>query len=203
MFNSKSSLALLIILVTASCATVEPLEVKHKPIYGNGIYSTSAATKAYLVKDPNSPVIYCTEPAPDASIDMQDDASADLSLMKIGNKESEIASDSEAEAGLGGRSVNVLLTRELMFRMCEFFANTNLDDSTKVMIFQSTLSSILQLNTQNFGVGTGSGSTTSGTFNATGAAAVATTNTTADTTSTSKPEKECKDEFGDTIPCKN
>lgn len=202
MLNPKSSLTLLIMLVTASCATVEPLEVKHKPLYSNGIYSTSAATKAYLVKDPNSPFTVCTEPAPDASIDMQDDASVDLSLLKIGNKESELASDSEAEAGLGGRSVNVLLTRELMFRMCEFFANTNLDDSTKVMIFQSTISSILQLNAQNFGVGTGNRATTSGTFTAAGAAGLATT-TSADTTSTSKPQRECTNEFGDTVPCKN
>ncbi len=153
------------LLLLSGCANIKPLEVKYQKMEGSGFYSTSAATKSSIVRAKGDNVIVCAEPAPDATFDMQDDTSLDMSLMKIGNKDAEGTSDSEVEAGLGGRSVNVLLTREMLFRMCEFFANTNLDDSTKVMIYQSTLASILQMNTQNFGTGTQGSSSFSGSIN--------------------------------------
>ena len=151
-------------LLFISCTNIKPLEVKYQSIEGSGFYSTSAATKSSIVRKKGDNHVICAEPAPDATFDMQDDTSLDMSLMNIGNKEAEGTSDSEVEAGLGGRSVNVLLTREMLFRMCEFFSNTNLDDSTKVRIYQSTLASILQINTLNFGTGTRNGAVVNGTL---------------------------------------
>ena len=137
-----------------SCSNMRPLEVKYQSIEGSGFYSTSAATKSSIVRQKGDNNIVCAEPAPDATFDMEDNSSLDMSLMNIGNKEAEGTSDSEVEAGLGGRSVNVLLTREMYFRMCEFFANTNIQDSLKIEIYKMTLQSIIGINNQNFGTGT-------------------------------------------------
>ncbi|MCH2450393.1 MAG: hypothetical protein MK198_09640 [Gracilimonas sp.] len=160
----------IIILITSlmavnACSSMQPLEVKFQKIEGDGFYTTSAATKSTIVREKNDQQIICSEPAPDATFNEQDNASLGLSLLHIGDKTNEAVSEGETEGGLGGRSVNVLLTREMYYRMCEFFANTNLDDSLKVQIYDQTLAYILKLNETNFGIGTGSGSTSQGIFN--------------------------------------
>lgn len=160
----------IIILITSliavnACSSIQPLEVKFQKIEGNGFYSTSAATKSTIVRDLNDRRIICSQPAPDATFNEQDNASFGFSLLHIGDKTSEAVSEGETEGGLGGRSVNVLLTREMYYRMCEFFANTNLSDSLKVQIYDQTLQSILKLNATNFGTGTGSGSTSQALYN--------------------------------------
>ena len=119
-------------LVYTSCTSIKPLEVKYRPIHGSGFYSTSAATKSTMVKHKDENIIVCSEPAPDATFNEQDGGSLGFSLLHVGDQASGGASGGETEAGLGGRSVNVLLTRVMFFRMCEFFANTNLPDSMKL-----------------------------------------------------------------------
>jgi hypothetical protein len=163
----KSPLVILLIsaFVLASCTAIRPLEVKYQGIKSSGFYSTSAATKSSVVRQVNDNLIVCSEPAPDATYDEEANASLDLDLFTIGNKDSEGSSEGEVEAGLGGRSVNVLLTREMYYRMCEFFANTNMPDSLKVEIYKTTLQSIVGLNSQNFGTGTSGNSSFQGSFN--------------------------------------
>ena len=155
----KLPLQILILTIFTACSSIKPLEVKFRSIEGSGFYSTSAATKSSLVREKNDQQIICSEPAPDATYNEQDNSSIGLSFLHIGDKTSEALADGETEGGLGGRSVNVLLTREMYFRMCEFFANSNLNDSLKIEIYDRTLKSILQLNSINFGKGTISGST--------------------------------------------
>lgn len=161
----KITFCLTIIVVLSACSSIQPLEVKFKPIKDYGIYSTSAATKSTIIRNKNDQQIVCSEPSPDATFNEQDKESLGFSLLHIGDKTTEGLSEGETEGGLGGRSVNVLLTREMYFRMCEFFANSNLPDSMKIKIYNATLASILKLNTTDFGTGTGSGSTTQALFN--------------------------------------
>lgn len=164
MRNPNIVILFVLALVYTSCTSIKPLEVKYRPIQGSGFYSTSAATKSTMVKHKDENIIVCSEPAPDATFDEQDGGSLGFSFLHVGDQASGGASGGETEAGLGGRSVNVLLTRVMFFRMCEFFANTNLPDSMKVEIYKSTVQSVLSLNQQNFGVGTQNGATTTGTF---------------------------------------
>lgn len=164
--NIKSLINLLLLsTILTSCSSIRPLEVKYQGLEGSGFYSTSAATKSSIVRQTNDNLIVCSEPAPDATYNEEANTALDLDMLTIGNKDSEGASEGEAEASLGGRSVNVLLTREMYFRMCEFFANTNISDSLKVEIYKTTLQTIMGINNQNFGTGTSSGAKVQGIIN--------------------------------------
>lgn len=161
----KTLILITSLIAVNACTSLQPLEVKFQKIEGDGFYSTSAATKSTIIRPKNDQRIICAEPAPDATFNEEDKGSFGFSLLHIGDKTSEAFAEGETEGGLGGRSVNVLLTRVMYFRMCEFFANTNLTDSLKIEIYNSTLQSILQLNAQNFGTGTSSGSSVQAMFN--------------------------------------
>lgn len=117
------------------------------------IYATTAGVRGILLRKKSSVSLYCAEPQPDASVSESLSENVSASQAATGN-ESEGASETANENSLGGRSVNVLITREIFYRTSEFLVNTQLDDDAKLHVFKTSLESIISLNSGNLGVGT-------------------------------------------------
>ncbi len=121
---------------------------------GGSLYTTTSATYVVALMDKNSEATLCLAPSPDAAFDEQVGEGFSLSLVDASRDDSQGFSESEAEASLGGRSPNVLITREIFYRLCELFVNTSLTDEQKVALYQTTLNSVIQGNAINLGSST-------------------------------------------------
>jgi hypothetical protein len=126
------------------------------------IVGTTAGVRGILLRKQSSESVYCAEPQPDATVSESMSENIAASQSAAGT-ESEGASESAGESSLGGRSVNVLITREIFYRTCEFLANANLTGDTKLAVFKASLQSIIALNSKNLGNGTRSQSNRSAT----------------------------------------
>ncbi len=148
----KTAFGPLLALLLTSCAQ-QPERLHKVHAHGNGteIFSSSAGVRNMVLREASNRV-YCAEPAPDATLDEADSVGLSISMFSKGNDSQDDNSDT-SEGSLGGRSVNVLLTREIFYRLCELFGNTSLSDDQKVDLFNSTLQSVLQLNENDLGVG--------------------------------------------------
>jgi hypothetical protein len=80
----------------------------------------SAQRDLLLTKSRESDYFFCLAPAPDTVMTQKD--SDTLGIKQLSNA----MSDGIGSEALGGRNSAVLLTRELMYRACEFSANYNL-----------------------------------------------------------------------------
>lgn len=140
-----------------SGCSINPAGLHHAQSENNDIevYGTSAGIRGILLRKKSSATVYCAEPQPDATVNESLSENVSISQATAGN-ESEGVSESESEKSLGGRSVNVLITREIFYRTCEFLANTELKDDDKLKVFTTSLQSIIDLNRTNLGVGTNS-----------------------------------------------
>lgn len=119
------------------------------------IYGTTAGIRGIILRNSKSNLTYCAEPQPDSAVNETEGEK--IGATQDGNdSESEGMSETVTESSLGGRSVNVMLTREIFYRTCEFSANSNLSDSDKLALFNASLQAIIKINSQNFGNGTNS-----------------------------------------------
>lgn len=85
------------------------------------------------VSAPSNPVKYCLSVETDAV----PTATAGFSITKSGNSISE--TDSVGAGILGGRSPGVLISRELMYRTCEFISNHRLSDKDATALFRTAM----------------------------------------------------------------
>ena len=146
-------LAFLSVLILSGCS-INPEGLHHQQSANSDIeiYGTTAGMRAILLRKKSSESVYCAEPQPDATVSESLSENASVSQGAAGS-EDEGATESVGESSLGGRSVNVLITREIFYRTCEFISNANLSDDTKLEVFKASLQSIINLNNTNFGNG--------------------------------------------------
>lgn len=141
----------------SGCSMLNPLEVK--PVEDNvnsatTLYGSTAAVRNVMVRDRKNSRIICAEPMPDAAFDDEEESSWDFSFISFGGDEKGAEEASNIEAGLGGRNPNVLITREILFRYCEFISNVELSDKEKAKMFKDVLDSLVKINTVTLGKGT-------------------------------------------------
>mgnify|MGYP006274972887 CR=1 FL=1 len=162
---------LLLIVLLGGCAMSDATQMREIDQPGYQIYSTTAANRIVTIRDKNDPRIFCTEPAPDVALDEDESFGFNLNLLTFGDSVDEGGSEGFAEAGLGGRSTNVLLTREIFYRTCEMMGNVALSDDAMVDLFGKSLDAIVEINKQNLGTGTQNTAGANFTMTSTGQAA--------------------------------
>ena len=148
-------------LLAAACAnTSDPMALRETRDGELLTYTTGAATRAISIRREDGGHYVCAEPQPDASLDESEGSNISLSLINVGT---DGAGDSASigEGGLGGRSANVLITREILYRFCEFVGNTDITTDQKLALFKSVLSTVVDVNQVDHGTGTAGGATTS------------------------------------------
>jgi len=99
------------------------------PVPGLTVSTAPDSNKAAYVKLAKSNVRYCVE----TNIDYADSKSSALSI------------------SVGGRAPTVLISRELMFRACEFISNTNANDRMVLAVYVYTLEAIVRLSESHKG----------------------------------------------------
>ena len=87
---------------------------------------------------------HCRAPGPDFTVQASDGGSVGGSLMQ-GTKDSLGISSGESALTLGGRSPEVLLARELLYRACELSLNTNANSQQATDIYYRFLDAVVQL----------------------------------------------------------
>lgn len=146
---SNGMLICILGLLLSACAS--PLSTFHGKGEGYDVYAASASTRYAFIRSGAQTKSICSEPAPDVATDENGDIS--LSLALINSKDRNKDKLGIDEVSLGGRSVNVLLTREIFFRTCEFLANNSLTDEQALALFNNTLNTIVTINKLDFGRG--------------------------------------------------
>ena len=155
-FFIKLSAGMLSMTTLVGCA-LNPESLHHGQSENKDIelYGTTAGIRGIIMRKSSSDSVYCAEPQPDAGVSESLSENVAVSQAEAGN-ESEGGSESVGESSLGGRSVNVLLTREIFYRTCEFLSNVNLSEDEKLAVFKASLQSVIDLNNTNFGNGSAS-----------------------------------------------
>jgi hypothetical protein len=142
--------SLSIFCLLTSCATTKPLETQVLKTQVNSLTTIPAIARINMVKSPSDSICSCITPVPDALYNVNDGFSLGLTS-KLGKEQAGL-SESETEVGLGGRSPNVLITREMYFRLCEFLSNGTYSKETKVELFKATLEAITLVNKNNLSI---------------------------------------------------
>jgi hypothetical protein len=102
---------------------------------------------------------HCRAPGPDFSVEASDGVSLGVGSPIPGIGKGKVGFGSgQAALSLGGRSADVLLTRELMYRACELTANIDADNKEAKEIYYRFLQTIERLGKAQTEVGTNSAS---------------------------------------------
>lgn len=153
----QSTLTILFILINlTACASISPLEIQQvegSPTSQTTLYGATAGVRYVVARNQNDGRVICAEPMPDAAFDDEDKFS--FSIINTGDESADEQSGA-VEAGLGGRSVNVLITREVLFRYCELLANSDFNKEEKATMFKEVLNSLVKIHKVNLGSGTAS-----------------------------------------------
>jgi len=144
--------ALCIAAAQWGCAADRPLALDVAALDSGQIYTASAGARTLVARRPDDGLTLCAEPAPDAAVSTDEDLAVALTLVDLRDGADQ-ARAGEEESSLGGRYPNVLVTRELFFRLCEFMANTPLTAEERIALFRSTLDSVNTINGAPLGTG--------------------------------------------------
>lgn len=106
------------------------------------LISTTASVRNTFIHDPDDRVIVCAEPSPDAGFTQNQSGSTTFALVSTGGSDAISESEGSAEEEMSGRVPSILLARELLFRLCEFSRNHNLDEPTVLGLYKQNLNII-------------------------------------------------------------
>lgn len=149
----KMVLTLLASVAVTGCSLANPMAVSKYEDADFKLFSNSAAVSNTAVRKAGDNRIICAGIGPDASLNEHSGGSFSLSMMHIGDKTNDSASEGETETSLGGRSANVLITREILYRQCELLGNADFSDNEKREIYENTLNALVEINKTNLGQG--------------------------------------------------
>lgn len=137
-----SLLTILVIGVTG-CSAYEP-----KPtvtmLKDEQVVTSTPSLRHVLVSHPDSGIVSCSEPHGDATFNQQDAIKLSLFGDIGGAKDSSQGGDStgSGEDEMDGRTPAIMLTRELMFRLCEFSRNNRLSKEEATELYTKNLAII-------------------------------------------------------------
>lgn len=140
----------LTLMAFASCST-QPHSVSHPVKSGeNLLISSSAAVSSALLRDSDDIKHYCASVAPDATFNETVSEGASISLFNIGRSspEREVVSDGIKETQMVGRTPAVLVSREILYRVCELTGNRSLTNEETLKLYEKSIEAIVQLTSQ-------------------------------------------------------
>ncbi len=110
------------------------------PMQGGTIVSNTASVKNTYIHDPDDKVIVCAEPNPDAGFTQNQSSNFSFALIGSAGGSDDVGdTEGSAEEELSGRVPSVLLSRELLFRLCEFSRNHDIDSATAIELYKANL----------------------------------------------------------------
>lgn len=131
--------ALALCFFTGCAGTYKPVPHLSK-IHENHVISTTASMTSSFLISPASGLVHCNPPPPDAAY--AETAAGDLSLSLVslgGSSEGAEESSAGGETEMQGRTLSVLLARELLFRVCEFGRNNRLTPEQATELYKVNL----------------------------------------------------------------
>ena len=136
------------IAIISACATA-PSSVGEITSHSDGVemITMTAGERVVIMEIGDSNLTFCAEPPPDVSMGAKE--SENLSGTQTDETENESMSIEVNEDSLGGRTSAVLLTREILYRTCEFLVNSELNNDEKLTLFNKSLDIISKLNSIN------------------------------------------------------
>lgn len=143
MNNSKYLFCSIVLLAIQSCANNPHYIDRKKVVKDMTIVSTPAYGQTTYIKPEASGLRYCA----DTNVDFAATKSGGISTT-FGYKGATDQLGDDASSGadnFGGRDPAVLISRELMYRACEFLANTNISGEAAVTIYAGTLDAIIRI----------------------------------------------------------
>jgi len=156
MHTIEIALISVLALLVSGCVTSPGSNVNDlKERKGVSALLIPAEYREVYFKDIHTKERYCRSPGPDFSVQSSDGTSVGVSspVPSIGEEKVGFGSGQSA-FGLGGRSADVLLTRELMFRACELTSNIDADKETTIAVYKRFLETVEKLSLIQTGVGT-------------------------------------------------
>ncbi len=138
----------ILLVLEGGCATFAPASKTEKVIERDGVSALlipSEYRDVYFIPK-GSRERHCRAPGPDFSVEASDGVNLGLGSPVPGMGKGSVGFDSgQAALSLGGRSADVLLTRELMYRACELTANLNSNNKESKEIYYRFLKTIERL----------------------------------------------------------
>jgi hypothetical protein len=136
----KSSLVIVILATLTGCSSLYEPSAGISTVGNNFLVSSTSALTHTLIKPENDKSISCSYPAPDSIF--QQSESDSFNILNFGGGASpgqEEGKSGGQEQEMVGRTSGVLLSRELMFRLCEFSSNFNLEVQDALSLYDKTL----------------------------------------------------------------
>ena len=143
-------LAGLAALVTTGCGVLQPRAV----IASLGgetdhhVITKTAALTTTLVVPRNTRYFLCASPPPDAVFSQAETVGLNINVLNFGKGTDDSAAESSSEEGMMGRTPAVVLTRELLYRFCEFQLNQRLTREQAIDLYRQNLSIIREITLQ-------------------------------------------------------
>lgn len=122
-----------------SCAGTELEQVHYTDRQGTDIVSNLHNGESYMIVPTKSDEYSCRSPAPDVLAALSESSGFSLFGKSAGLNESFSAES------LGGRSPEVLVTRELMARLCELTSNVELSNAEILKIYTDAIGKITDM----------------------------------------------------------
>ncbi len=138
--RAKISVAVLVAMLSSGCATgqIPNPQLIESPVGTVGVSTAALYAVNFLERDTSDQIIMCTGPEPDATYDEVREIALDIGLVNVSTGAA--AGVGAQESPLGGRAPSVLITRELMFRLCETAFNYKLSKEEYLSLYRETLS---------------------------------------------------------------
>jgi len=142
----KRLLALVGILSLNGCANhafTQSFSNQVRTLDGIDIYSEDGERGLMFIMDSSTTEKYCLAPSPDAVV-----SGAEGVGLTLAGKDSSSSISNEGQIGtlgLGGRAPSILITRELLYRTCEFSLNYRLDKDEALAFYRENLKALQAL----------------------------------------------------------
>jgi hypothetical protein len=131
--------ALVLLALTASCAPLSHEAPHVAPLEAGTLISRGASSTGIFYLDPEDRSIICTQPPPDAALDLGQSWSFGLSFLNFGGKDSESDEENSDKVEMQGRTPALLMSRELLYRFCEFSRNHKVSKEEALDLYRHNL----------------------------------------------------------------
>ena len=130
-------------VLTANCSTPFEPTLKSEPLNEHKVISGTPSLSGYSAKGKNDKSYICLGRGSDATFNQDQSANLSFALVNTGDdKGSE--SENTGEEEMAGRTPGVLISREILYRVCELYTNLDLDKKEAIDLFKAALGTVSQ-----------------------------------------------------------
>ncbi len=141
----RSGLLLSLGVLLPSCASYRPDPYVNRIRGDVALTSTADVSHALLIETPSGRKV-CVQPPADASFNAKSKEGTDIAIIAFGGNQDgkEERQDDTGEHQFEGRTPSVLITREVLYRLCELSMNQDLSKEEARTSFDHAISALSQ-----------------------------------------------------------